>query len=99
MLSLQYSLARLQAPAQRMWLRDVDKLSREQVAIVAQWDFYVARALPSEPLDNTFTDWSGEARIIQLSIARPNTGQLDLPAVLPARAPLLLLRARQPSGQ
>ena len=46
----------LQATAQRMWPCDEDKRSSEQVAIVSEWDFSVARVLPMQ-MANPFTGW------------------------------------------
>lgn len=56
---------RLQASARSVWLFDDDKLSREHITIPADWDFNEQRALPQELVDNAFTDWNGQAYIVQ----------------------------------
>lgn len=56
---------RLQALARSVWLCDDDKLSSEHITIPADWDFNEQRALPQELVDNAFTDWNGQAYIVQ----------------------------------
>lgn len=56
---------RLQAAAKRVWLCDDDKLSSQLTALPAAWNFAEAAALPTQTLDNAFTGWSGNARIVQ----------------------------------
>lgn len=56
---------RLQASARSVWLCDDDKLSHEHITIPADWNFNEQRALPQELVDNAFTNWNGQAYIVQ----------------------------------
>lgn len=56
---------RLQAPARAIWLGDAGQLANREHSIPEEWDFQAAAALPDDLLDNAFSGWSGQCRIIQ----------------------------------
>ncbi|MGE8295533.1 MAG: aldose 1-epimerase [Pseudomonas sp.] len=56
---------RIQAKAVGVWLCGEDKLSRQWVARPQAWNFDEPTLLPQQLVDNAFTQWPGEARIIQ----------------------------------
>ena len=55
----------LQAPARAVWLGDAGQLANREQDIPAKWDFRTAAALPEDLLDNAFSGWSGQCRIVQ----------------------------------
>lgn len=55
----------LEAPAQTVWLETEDHLPAGSVPVAErpEWDFRAPRPLPSTPVNNGFTGWTGRARI------------------------------------
>ena len=60
---------RVQAPAKRLWQADAGRLSTRLDPVPLAWDFSEAQPLPEQLLDNAFTGWNGECRIIQEDFA------------------------------
>nr|WP_298144999.1 aldose 1-epimerase [uncultured Pseudomonas sp.] len=60
---------RLQAPAERLWQADADRLSTHLDPVPPTWDFSEAKPLPEQLIDNVFAGWNGECRIIQEEFA------------------------------
>lgn len=55
----------LQATAKGVWLCGEDKLSRQWIELPDIWNFEQPKTLPEQLVDNAFTAWPGNARIIQ----------------------------------
>lgn len=56
---------RVQAKADGVWLCGEDKLSSHWVELPEAWNFAEPRLLPQQLVDNAFSHWPGDARIIQ----------------------------------
>lgn len=56
---------RVQAKADGVWLCGEDKLSSHWVELPEAWNFAEPRLLPQQLVDNVFSHWPGDARIIQ----------------------------------
>ena len=56
---------RLQASAEQVWLCDENKLSSQLVELPEAWNFSAPGKLPAQLVDNAFTGWPGDARIVQ----------------------------------
>jgi aldose 1-epimerase len=56
---------RVQAKANGVWLCGEDKLSSHWVELPEAWNFAEPRLLPQQLVDNAFSHWPGDARIIQ----------------------------------
>lgn len=54
----------LQFSVQSVWLNDERNLPRRLTGIPQRWDFHQTRALYEPELDNCFSGWDGEARIL-----------------------------------
>ena len=57
---------RVQAKADGVWLCGEDKLSSHWVELPEAWNFAEPRLLPQQLVDNAFSHWPGDARIIQM---------------------------------
>lgn len=67
---------RLQARAEHVWQCGSDSLPTHLSELPADWNFAEERNLPLQHTDNAFTDWNGQARILQ-----PDAGySLDISA-------------------
>ncbi|TBU80687.1 aldose 1-epimerase [Pseudomonas daroniae] len=67
---------RLQARAEQVWQCGSDSLPTHLSELPADWNFAEERDLPLQHTDNAFTDWNGQARILQ-----PDAGySLDISA-------------------
>ncbi|WP_313117333.1 aldose 1-epimerase [Ectopseudomonas guguanensis] len=56
---------RVQVKADGVWLCGEDKLSSHWVELPEAWNFAEPRLLPQQLVDNAFSHWPGDARIIQ----------------------------------
>lgn len=56
---------RLQARAGQVWECGSDSLPTQLSELPTEWNFTEARDLPKRHTDNAFTDWNGQARILQ----------------------------------